>query len=654
VSASAAIRTEVLDLDGGVTLVMEDRAAGSPIVLLHGFTGDASTMNALAEPLAAGADGDSGHRVIVPNLIGHGGSTGPDPERYSVDAIVDQLIQALDRLEPGRPVDVVGYSMGGRVALTLACRLPERVRSLSLIGASAGLADGADRMSRMADDEALAASIETDGMEAFVDRWMANPLFATQARLGADRLVEFRSQRLRNDGAELARSLRAAGTGRMRPLHDDLASCPTPTVLIVGDEDSKFSAIAGELAARMPNCRVATVSGAGHAAHLENPDAVVAHIRERISDAAGAPAAVTATSHGIRLLLRAPLTTAHDTTTARDSILYSRSADGLTGWGEASPLPGWSVESLDACRRVLEGRPGPETLAGLTGVPAARAAVAGAMFDLDARRHGRLLRDHLTDRFTAGAGAIEVVEVSAVVSAPAPDDVAEEVTRLIAEGFTTIKLKVAAGPLASDVARVEAARAAAPDAVLRIDANGGWDHDGAIEALDRLAPFGVALCEEPVSGIDGIVAVGAASSVPVAVDESARTMADLQRLWSHPGVGMIAAIVIKPQALGGPDLAMTAIADARRAGLDVIVTTMIDSAVGVAHAAHVAAAAGLSGAHGLDTARLLAADVAAVADALPIVRGRLSFAADRGPAERARFGAGLAIGPVSPGAAPSS
>jgi 2-succinyl-6-hydroxy-2,4-cyclohexadiene-1-carboxylate synthase/o-succinylbenzoate synthase len=654
--------TLVLELAGGVTSnVRLHGPDGSPrpaVVLLHGFTGDASTMDGLAVPLADGddddgVDGGGPRRVIAVNLTGHGGSRGPDEASYSVEALVSQLIEVFDALDERRPVDVVGYSMGGRVALALACRHPGRVRTLSLIGASAGLADPGERAARAADDDALATSIESDGLESFVDRWMANPLFATQARLGEARLAEFRTQRLRNEGSELARSLRAAGTGTMRPLHDDVAACPVPTMLLVGAEDPKFAAIAEELCERMPNCRVAVIPVAGHAAHLENPEAVLVHLRrglttDRDNEARLGDATVVGSRHVIRAALRSPLVTAHGTATSRTSVLYAIEAAGHTGWGEASPLPGWSRESIEECLAVLPDR-APVDVAAFDDVPAARAAVVGAMLDLDARRGGRLLRDHLAELHGTVSAVADTIEVNGVVSATSPETVAAEVAALVARGLDTIKLKVAVGSIGDDVARVAAARAAGSGIVLRLDANGGWDHDSAIDALALLADFEIALCEEPVPGLDAIAAVGAASPVAVAVDESVRTVVDLQRLWTMTKESKsIAAVVIKPQAIGGPDVAMQAIAEARRHGLDVIVTTMIDSAVGVAHAVHVAAAAGLPGAHGLDTSRLLAVDVAPIADAFPIVAGRLSFASTRGPDERRRFGDGLAIGPVSP------
>ena len=246
------------------------------MVLLHGFTGDGTTMDGLALGLEADAE------VILPDLVGHGRSSVPGDERdYSVDAMAAHIAAIGEECASGS-FHLVGYSMGGRVALTLACRNLELLRSLTLIGASAGLAGEAERADRRLSDEALVKSIERDGLETFVDRWMANPLFATQARLGVDFLAASRAQRLRNSASGLARSLRAAGTGMMAPLHDDLRSCTVPTVFVVGAEDPKFSWIAVELVARMPTADISVIDNAGHAAHLEQPDAVAAVIRRQM------------------------------------------------------------------------------------------------------------------------------------------------------------------------------------------------------------------------------------------------------------------------------------------------------------------------------------------------------------------------------------
>lgn len=255
-----------------VEINVEKHGSGVSIMLLHGFSGDISTMAQLTSRLSRVAE------VVVPDLVGHGRSSVPHrTECYSVNAMVSHAV-AISESQIAGSFHLVGYSMGGRVALTMACRHPHLLRSLTLIGASAGLASQSARKKRQAADLELADRIERLGLEWFVDHWMNNPLFATQSRLGADHLLQARKQRLANSTEGLARSLRAAGTGVMQPLHDELVNCAVPTLFIAGSEDPKFVGIANDLASLMPVASVAKIANAGHAAHIEQPDEVAAAI----------------------------------------------------------------------------------------------------------------------------------------------------------------------------------------------------------------------------------------------------------------------------------------------------------------------------------------------------------------------------------------
>ena len=250
-----------------------DDQDAAPIVLLHGFTGAAGTWRAFAQELndALRRLGFAQRTILAPDLVGHGVSPAPSDERaYSIPAQIESLVVSLNRQGIHRAI-WLGYSMGGRIALTLAARHPEHVDGLVLIGASAGIADASERAKRRAADEALAEMIVTHGLEAFVDRWMAHPLFASQNALGEDHIERMRTQRLRNRPEALALSLRAAGTGVMDPLHDHLSSIIAPSLIVSGELDVKFADIASTLVASMPHARKALMPGAGHAVHLEAP-----------------------------------------------------------------------------------------------------------------------------------------------------------------------------------------------------------------------------------------------------------------------------------------------------------------------------------------------------------------------------------------------
>jgi 2-succinyl-6-hydroxy-2,4-cyclohexadiene-1-carboxylate synthase len=241
-----------------------------PAVVLHGFTGSGATMDGVVQALRTG-----GRQVSAPDLVGHGPPPAPtSAAAYTMDACVESIADRLDG-----PTHVVGYSMGGRVALTLAVAHAHRVATLALIGASPGLAGEAARAERRAADEALATSIESDGIETFVDRWESLPLFATRAaRLDAGARAAIRGARLAHDPAGLAASLRGMGAGSMRALHDDLGRLAMPVLLIAGADDVKYCQIAADTAACLPDARVVVVPGAGHAAHLERPDVVHAEL----------------------------------------------------------------------------------------------------------------------------------------------------------------------------------------------------------------------------------------------------------------------------------------------------------------------------------------------------------------------------------------
>ena len=348
-----------------------------------------------------------------------------------------------------------------------------------------------------------------------------------------------------------------------------------------------------------------------------------------------------------RLALMAPLVTGGVSIRFRAGFLVSLTADGVTGWGEASPLPGWSRTSLleteaalrRACDELDHGGEAvlSSLLAAMGDTPHARAGVAGAWADLQARRAGRPLAGCLAAQQAqtrrAGKPPAELpvadlarvpaasVAVNALVAAPEPSEVDQAAHDAVEAGFTAVKLKVGVVDPAADVERVRAARAAlGPEAELRLDANGAWDPATALDVLDRVRECDIAYCEEPVAGIEAIAAVGERSTVPVAADESIHGEADAAQALA---LG-ISTLIVKPQALGGPDVALSIAERARQAGASVTVTSFLDSAIGVAHALHVAAvveaAAPDSAAHGLATSGLLALDVAGPP---PVVGGRM-------------------------------
>jgi 2-succinyl-6-hydroxy-2,4-cyclohexadiene-1-carboxylate synthase len=237
----------------------------SPAVLfLHGFMGSSVDWR---EVMAAPGD----RFCIAVDLPGHGASLGLPSDTYTIEGATRAVIRTLDDLQIFRPV-VAGYSMGGRLALYLALRHPERCVGLFLESASPGLERSGERAARRAADESKAERLESRDFEAFLRDWYAQPLFAPLAR-DEDLLRRTIDARRRNDAGELARSLRGMGTGSQPSLWRELTGLGVPTLAIAGELDGRYAGISSRMAGINPRIESAVVPGAGHTVHAETPAA---------------------------------------------------------------------------------------------------------------------------------------------------------------------------------------------------------------------------------------------------------------------------------------------------------------------------------------------------------------------------------------------
>ena len=261
---------------------------GTPVTLLHGFTQSGrswlETISRMPE----------GWMWIVPDLRGHGETRTRPGAPCSMDACTGDLEMLWDHLGVPR-THLAGYSMGGRLALHVAARRPERVLSLLTIGAHAGLEDEA-RAGRRLGDEALAQRIENDGLEAFVNYWTSLPLFAGLERRGPAFVAQARAERMSNHVTGLACSLRGMGAGAMEPLWDDLSHLQIPCTFVAGQLDHGYVSSARRLAATVPNSRVEVVQRAGHTVHQERPEAFVRVLDAHLATATSAVSAREASS----------------------------------------------------------------------------------------------------------------------------------------------------------------------------------------------------------------------------------------------------------------------------------------------------------------------------------------------------------------------
>lgn len=259
-------------LSGGGHLHVREAGEGPPLLLLHGFTGSSLTWSP-----AALVRLQHSFRVIAPDLPGHGLSPVPTSGEWGPgsEGAIERLASELVSLVRGLGVErfpVLGYSMGGRLALALAAGFPGAVDALILESASPGLEGEDERAERRRSDGSLADAILARGMDWFVDHWTSLPLFETRHALPASVAARVREGIRDNDPAGLAFALRRFGTGSQPSYWGRLKDLGCPTLLIAGAVDRKFARINREMAAEIPECRLVVVPGIGHTVHLESPD----------------------------------------------------------------------------------------------------------------------------------------------------------------------------------------------------------------------------------------------------------------------------------------------------------------------------------------------------------------------------------------------
>ena len=235
------------------------------VVLLHGFTNSGASW----QPVISGLG--QRYRALTPDIRGHGSASDRTP--VTLDAVLDDLA----RLDEAR-FTLVGYSQGGRIALHAALAMPRRIERLVLIGASPGLQDEAERADRRAADERLAVQIEMLSIEEFATLWAQTPVLGG---LEAETAAAAYADRLRSTPHGLAAALRGLGAGALPSLWERLHELSVPATLICGGRDVKFSALARQMATLIPRAEVVIVPDAGHAVHLERPEAVVAELCRR-------------------------------------------------------------------------------------------------------------------------------------------------------------------------------------------------------------------------------------------------------------------------------------------------------------------------------------------------------------------------------------
>lgn len=241
-------------------------SAKNLIVFLHGFTGSLKDWDEVRKNISPN------YATLTLDLIGHGLSDSPaELSFYNADSIIKQIFDVINHFNKEKIV-LVGYSMGGRAALSFAEKYPEKIKALVLESTSPGIKDEVERNKRKQTDDELAEFILANPIENFVDKWMNLEIFKSQKSLSKEKLQAIRNQKLLNNKIGLANSLRGFGTGVMPELYDSLSDITVPTLLITGELDEKFTKINSDIVKLFPIVDHKVVNYAGHNTHLEKPD----------------------------------------------------------------------------------------------------------------------------------------------------------------------------------------------------------------------------------------------------------------------------------------------------------------------------------------------------------------------------------------------
>jgi 2-succinyl-6-hydroxy-2,4-cyclohexadiene-1-carboxylate synthase len=236
------------------------------VVLLHGFSGTGRAWDGVATRLQG-----EGYLPLALDLPGHGSARDCERPITFASAVRDVLERSPPRFA------LCGYSLGGRVALHVALSAPERISRLVLVSTSPGIADARERAERRRADRALADELDAIGLERFIERWRAQPLFAQEP---ADVGALAREDQRRNSPAALAEALRGLGAGEMQPLWERLGELAMPVTVVVGDRDAKYMDLGTRMAGMIDGAELVVLRG-GHALALEDPEGLAAALSRR-------------------------------------------------------------------------------------------------------------------------------------------------------------------------------------------------------------------------------------------------------------------------------------------------------------------------------------------------------------------------------------
>lgn len=257
------MKIKINDLKFNLIISRKSKQGKTPIIFLHGFTGCANDWKYFIDNLF------NKYFPIAIDLIGHGKSSKPvEKKYYTTGNIVRQLNNIIKSLNL-KNVILVGYSMGGRVALSYSLKYPEVIKALILESTTPGIKNEIDRKMRVASDKAIAKLLLQNGLKKFFDFWLNQPLFKTQKKIYNKDYKIFIKRKSKNSTIGLANTLLGFSTGKMPSYWDKLNTLKQKILLITGSKDKKFTEINKLMKKHLSNSNHFIIKGVGHNTHLE-------------------------------------------------------------------------------------------------------------------------------------------------------------------------------------------------------------------------------------------------------------------------------------------------------------------------------------------------------------------------------------------------
>ena len=329
------------------------------------------------------------------------------------------------------------------------------------------------------------------------------------------------------------------------------------------------------------------------------------------------------------LKFKLPFSTSKGKISERKGFLIKLdSANGKCGYGDCCPLPDFGSESYKQAEAKIKDlelkiridtndfeQSILKTLEPLNGSPTLRHGFEQALLNLISRDMNLSLNEILN------SSSKKIINVNAAIGFLSPEESVSRAKELISKGFKTIKLKIGRGNFEEDYACIKAVRENIGKKInLRLDANGKWNLPNAISSLSQLEKFGIEYVEQPVNNINDFLLLSKRTSIPLAADESIRTLKDAYDFITQKAISII---ILKPMMLGGIIPILKIIEYAQENGVMVVITTSLDSVIGRSFAVLAASFVENEFAHGLGTAEIFEKDL--FADPYPIKNGQINL-----------------------------